>query len=196
MRSRLWLGVGAIVVAAVGIPVVIARHTAAAPTVKVAPLSVTDKRVLATSRPLVAALPAAIAEVPVAASDASGHRLSSAEVVRILDRNPALAPLARAIGKPTNLTAALVAGDSAVLSGDQPSSPDQLAPALEKLQAVEGDIVPAVRVVAATAGHSLSAARALSAVERDPHARDLAGLIAGWQQVYGAFILVEQAAAS
>jgi hypothetical protein len=189
------LGVAAVLVVAVGVPIVVTRHHSAAATVPVAPLSATDRRVLSTSRPLITALPNAIAQLPIAASDASAQKISPAQARQILNQTTALEPLARAIAAPTTLTGPLTAGYESVLAGHRPDSPDQLASSLETLQTVEGDVVPAVRVVATRGGHSLSAAAALSAIERDPRTRSLADLVAGWQEEYGAFVLVEQSAA-
>jgi hypothetical protein len=192
----LWLGLAAVAVVLVAVPVALARRSAASPDARVAPLSATDRRVLLASRSMITALPTAIAEVPQVASNLSGGRVTPSDVRRILDHTSALVALDRAIAKPAATTSPLVAGYRAVLSRHRPASPDQLAGALERLQVIEGDVVPAVRVVAAHSGHSLSATAALSAIERDRHAQALAGLVAGWQQLYGAFTLVEQAAAS
>jgi hypothetical protein len=195
MVRPLWIGLAAIAVVLVAVPVAVARHSAASPQPQAAPLSATDRRVLVASRSMITALPTALAEVPQAASEVSRGHVRSIDVRRILDHASALAALAQAIAKPATTTAPLVAGYQAVMARQRPASPDQLASALERLQVIEGDVVPAVRVVAARSGHSLSAAAALSAIERDRHAPALAGLLAGWQQLYGAFTLVEQAAA-
>jgi hypothetical protein len=191
------IGLAGVVVVAVAVPVALARHDSpSAAAVHVAPLSATDRRVLTESRALIDGLPAALASVPLAARDASGGRVSTAGALAVVRSSSGLAPLARAITAPTSVVGGLTAGFDDVLAGRAAPSVDTLAPELEQLQAIEGDIVPAVRVVAAHSGHSLSAAAALAAVERDPQTRALGALLAGWQAVYGTFTLVEQAAAS
>jgi hypothetical protein len=195
--SRLILGLAAIAVVAVGVPVALARHgDASVPTVRVAPLSATDREVLTAGRQLIEALPQAIAEIPGAASDVAGRGLTPAKARSILAATPALVPLARALSQPTGVTGPLLAGYRAVLAGQPVPDADQLASALETLQTVQGDIGPAVRLVAARGGHRLGAAAALTAIESDARQPALASLMSGWQQVYGSFTLVEQAASS
>jgi hypothetical protein len=66
---------------------------------------------------------------------------------------------------------------------------------INAMQTIEGDIVPAVRLVAVRTGRHLDAAAALSLIEADPRTPQLARLLSSWQQLYGAFLLVGQAAA-
>lgn len=180
---------------AIGVPVALDRQGSGVATVPVAPLSAMDRQVLASSRPLIETLSTALTQVPVAASDASGGRVSAAQARALLARTPALAPLARAVADPASVTDGLLAAYRAVLDRRMPGSSDVSAAALDRLQAIEGQIEPAIRVVAAQGGIAPSASVALGKLEHDRHARALADLVAGWQQVYGAFILVEQAAA-
>jgi hypothetical protein len=181
---------------AVGVLVALHRHGTAVATVPVVPLSATDRQMLVASRPLVEALPTALTQVPVAASDASHGRVSPSQARELFARIPALAPLVRAIAAPAATTGRLETAYRTVLAGHAPASADELPTALENLQAIEGQIEPAIRVVAARGEIAPSAAGALAALERDRRVRDLAGLVAGWQQVYGGFTLVEQAAAA
>jgi hypothetical protein len=191
------IGIAALAVVAVAVPVAVARQGhASVPTVRVAPLTATDREVLSRGRPLIEALPAAIAEVPAAVSDAAGHRVTAAQAETLLAGIPALAPLTRALANPSTSTGRLLAGYHAVLAGRPVPAADQLAGSLESLQTIEGDIGPAVRVVSARSGHPLSAAAALTAVESDAHEAALANVVADWQQIYGSFTLVEQYAAS
>jgi hypothetical protein len=191
------LGLTAVAVIAVAVPVALARHgSSASATVAVAPLTATDRRVLAATKPLVQALPTAIAEIPQAASAAAGHRVTPAEASAFIAKTPALAPLARALARPGSVTASLTAAYADVLAGRQPASSDQLAADLETLQTVQGDVGPAVRLVAAKAGRRLGAAAALSVLTTNRDLRPLGGFVGGWQQIYGAFTLVEQQAAS
>jgi hypothetical protein len=179
------IGLGVCLVVAAAVPVAVARQGAAsAPTVRVAPLSQQDRQVLSVSRPLIEMLPRAIAEVPQAASDASGHRVTPAQVTRLLARTPALAPLARAVAAPASVTGPVLAAYHAALDGGTLPDGDRLASALEALQTVEGDIDPAIRLVAAGRHGRLTAADA-----------DLASLLAHWSQIYGTVTLVEQSAA-
>jgi hypothetical protein len=190
------LGLAGVAVLATAVPLALTRHDSASAAVRVAPLSATDRRVLTATRPLIESLPAAITQVPVAASDASHGRLTPGQVRRLVTQTPGLAPLSQALADPRAVTAPLTSAYFAVLNHKSVSSVDRLAGALESLQSVEGEIEPAVRLAEAHGGAgSSSAAAALTAIESDHHARAVAGLVGGWQQIYGAFTLVEQSVA-
>jgi hypothetical protein len=194
---RAALGAAAVAIVAIAVPVVVARHgDASVPTVKVAPLTATDRRVLTAVRPLIEALPTAIAQVPATAADVAGAGVTPEQASTIVAASPALVPLTRAVAAPKSVTAPLIAAYDAVLAGRAVPDAGGLASSLESLQTIEGDIVPAVRLVAAHRGHRLSAAGALSAIERDARQRDVALLVADWQEVYGSVTLLEQYAAS
>jgi hypothetical protein len=100
------------------------------------------------------------------------------------------------LARPGSVTAPLTAAYVDLLAGRQPASSDQLAADLETLQTVQGDVGPAVRLVAAKAGRRLGAAAALSVLTTKGDLRPLGGFVGGWQQIYGAITLVEQQAAS
>jgi hypothetical protein len=190
------IGLALVALVAVGVPVALDRQGTAAATVPVAALSATDRRVLASSRPLIEGLPTALSQLPLAASDASDGRVSPAQARSLMARTPALAPLSRAVAAPATATAELEAAYRAVLGRHAPASPDALPDALQRLQTIEGQIEPAIRLAAARGGIAPSAAGALDTLEHDRRVRALTGLVAGWQQVYGSFTLVEQAAAA
>lgn len=160
----------------------------------VAPLSAADRTALAADRRLIASLPAALAEVPQAAADAAGTDVSTAQ--SDLADVAGLNQLEAAVEGGSSAVTLLLASYQTILAGkavdDEPSVPQALA----TLQAVEGDIVPAVRVVALRHGRHLRAAAALTAVERDPKAAALGRVLADWSQIYGAFLLMEQDALS
>lgn len=158
-------------------------------------LSATDREVLFADRSLIHSLPQAFSEVPAAASDSAGGP-SPAVAREQLGHLSALAALNAAIRQPALVSGELIASYDAVLAG-RPVRLDEngLARQLETLQVVEGDIVPAVRVIALQRGRHLSAPRALAAVQRDPRAAALADVVRNWQQVYGDFVLVAQATA-
>ena len=60
--------------------------------------------------------------------------------------------------------------------------------------AIEGDLLPAVRVAANSGATPVPATAALAAIEKNPHSRALAAVISNWSQLYGALTLLEQAA--
>jgi hypothetical protein len=189
------LGMAAVLLVVVAALVVHHRHGEVA-TVAVAPLSSTDRQVLTASRSLIESIPTALAQVPNAASDASGGQVSVARARAILAKTPALSDLSDAVANPASVVAPLSDAYQLVLAGRSPGSVDDLAQALQQLQTVEGQIEPAIRVIAAHGGTPPTAAAALDALEADRQVAELARLVAGWQQVYGAFTLVEQAAVS
>jgi hypothetical protein len=188
------LGFLAVVVIAVAVPVAVARHGSAA-TVPIAPLSASDRHLLVASRPIISSLPIAIGQVPRAASDATGGRVSPTRAVAIIKRTPALAPLSRALADPASVAAPLTAAYLAVLAGRQPPSGPDLAASLESLQTVEGQVEPAIRLIAARNGTPPSAAATGAAISGDGRVRALADVLSRWPQLYGAFTLVEQSAA-
>jgi hypothetical protein len=140
-------------------------------------------------------MPGALAEVPSAASDAASHRVSPSAAAALIHHTNALQPLADAIGNPVAATAALTASFRAVVAGRPVPDPAAVEDDINAMQTIEGDIVPAVRLVAVRTGRHLDAAAALSLIEADPRTPQLARLLSSWQQLYGAFLLVGQAAA-
>jgi hypothetical protein len=188
------IGVAAALVVVIAVYVVIHRH-GQGDTVKAAPLSATDRHVLVENRSLVKSLPAALSEVPIAASNASRGRVSIAQARALLDRTRALSALSSAVAHPATVTQPLQAAYDAVIAGRSPGSQHDLAAELQLLQTVEGQIEPAIRLVAAHGQTPSSAATAVSAVEADPHVAELSGLVSDWSRVYGSFVLVEQSAA-
>jgi hypothetical protein len=161
----------------------------------VPPLTAADRATLEASTALVDSLPRALAEVPAAASAATGGRVTADRARRIIAAAPALKPLSDAISRPASVTGALTVAFHAVLTNDAVPNPEQLPAALNRMQAVQGQIAPAIRLVSARSGHTLSAADTLSTVEADQAHASLAALIGRWSQVYGTFVLIEQAAA-
>lgn len=192
---RFGLGVAAVAVVAVAIVVATTRHRGDS-TVAVAPLSARDRRTLAVAHSLVGSLPKAISQVPQAAADATHGALTPAQAAAVIRRVPALGALSTAIASPVAAVAGLESAYSAVLAGHAPADAESLESDLNQLGTIEGDVVPAIRVVAAGSGHPLNDSQALAAVESDRSTPALAALIADWQQVYGSFVLVEQRAAT
>lgn len=189
------IGVAAVLIIVIAAFVVIHRHGRVA-TVKVAPLSPADRQSLTDSRALIESIPNALKQVPRAASDASGGRVSVSQARVLLAHTAALSALSDAVADPTTVAQPLTDAYEAVLSGRAPGSEDALAPAVQQLQTVEGQIEPAIRLVAAHGGSPPSAAAALTAIEADRQVTALAHLVASWQQIYGALVLVEQSAAA
>jgi hypothetical protein len=159
------------------------------------PLSRDDLSTLAADAALIESLPHAFAEVPKAASDATAGHFAPARARRIIAATPGLRPLSDAIGAPDSVTGELTGAFQAVLGSRDVSNPEQLPAALGRLQAVQGEIVPALRLVAARSGRPLAAADALSVIEADRRTPAVAALVGRWPQVYGAFVLIEQAVA-
>jgi hypothetical protein len=190
------IGAVALLVAATAAGVALDRsRQPAAASVGTAPLSATDRRTLEADRSLVGSLSRAFAEIPRAASDATRRRSSTSAAASVLSGVAALEPLDRAVRDPEEVTGPLVTSYDDVVDGDASGvSAGQLVGEVNTLQEAEGDIVPAVRVVALHAGRHLAAGAALTTIEQDPHTPELARLVADWQQIYGAFILVGQAA--
>lgn len=189
------IGVTAVLVIVIAAFVVIHRQGHVA-TVNVAPLSAADRHSLTDSRPLIESIPTALKEVPVAASDASGGRVSVSEARALLARTAALSALSDAVTTPAAVSTPLTDAYDAVLAGRTPPAADALAQAVQQLQTVEGQIEPAIRLVAAHDGPVPSAAATLTTIETDRRVNALAQLLAGWQQIYGALVLVEQSAAT
>jgi hypothetical protein len=160
---------------------------------RAAPLSALDRKALAADRALIESLPDALAQVPQAAADAAG--IDSASARAYLADVAALQPLTVAVDGHSSAVSVIVTGYRALLTSGTPTDAAGLPQAIETLQTVEGDVVPAVRLVALRHGHQLSAAAALTAVERDPRTATLARLLADWSVTYGALVLMEQAAA-
>jgi hypothetical protein len=160
----------------------------------VAPLSATDRTALAADRLLVESLPAAFAEVPQAAADATGTDVATAR--SDLAGVNVLQPLLVAIdGRSAEMTL-LVSDYQALIDGKAPTDEAAVPHALTTLQAIEGDILPAVRVVALRHHRQLGASDAAAAVGRDPKATALSRVLSQWSQIYGAFLLMEQDALS
>jgi hypothetical protein len=188
------IGVAAVLVVVIAAYVVIHRH-GHVDTVNAAPLSATDRQVLLENRSLVESLPAALAEVPVAASNASDGRVSVAQARALLERMRALSVLSRAVAHPASVTQPLTAAYDAVVAGHSPGSLDELTAAVQQLQTVEGQIDPAIRLIAARGGTPPSAATTWTTLAVDQRVTALAHVVTNWQQVYGALVLVEQSAA-
>jgi hypothetical protein len=189
------IGALALVTVAVAVVVAFSRRDADA-TVPVASLTATNRHVLVAEQAVILSLPAAIAQVPAAASDASHGRVSPIEARAIIARTSALAPLARAIESPTGVTDPLLSAYRSVLAGQRPAPDTDLETPLLTLQTVQSQIEPAIRLVAARGRTPASAAATLTEIAHDGHVHALAGLVTQWPQIYGAFALVEQAAAS
>jgi hypothetical protein len=189
------LAFGAAVMVVVATFAVVHRHAEVA-TVPVAPLSATDRQALVSSRSLVESLPEALAQVPTAASDAARGQVSVAQARRLLDRTRALSALSAAVADPTSVTEPLTDAYDAVVAGRPSGSVVDLVAALQQLQTVEGQIEPAIRLVAAHGGVPPTAAATVTTIAVDHRVTVLAHLVAGWQRIYGTFILVEQSAAS
>ncbi|HEX3899850.1 MAG TPA: hypothetical protein VHW74_11805 [Mycobacteriales bacterium] len=160
----------------------------------VAALSVADRTALAADRKLIASLPAAIAEVPQAAADAAETDVATARAD--LAGVTALRPLVAAIDGHFSAVTLLVSSYQALLDGTAPADEASVPQALTTLQSIEGDIIPAVRVVALHQHRQLGAADAFAVVVRDPAATALGRVLAEWSQIYGAFLLMEQEALS
>src|SRR4051794_32241301 len=129
---------------AVAVPVVLTHHGSSG-TGKVAPLSAADRQMLLARRPLVDAMATAIAQVPIAASDAARGGVTAAQARETLGRVAALAPLSRAIADPAALTSRLAQSYDAVLAGRRPMPGEQLGSHLGALQsgaAPDGPPVP------------------------------------------------------
>jgi hypothetical protein len=199
-RAPAWLASTLVVTIGLGVTVAVDRSggtrtpsAASARSAGVAPLSAADRKALVADAALIESLPEAFSEVPQAAADVAGTDLETARAT--LDRIAALATLVKAVdGQAPALTLLISRYRALVSTGARPDSAT-LAEALETLQAVEGDVVPAVRVVALKRGRQISAAGALTAVERDPRTATLGRLLADWSEAYGALVLMEQAAA-
>lgn len=146
-------------------------------------------------RGLLEAVPAAIGQIPGAAAAAAGAGVSPQAAADAIAASPALAPLARALADPAAMTAELLAAYEATLAGRHLEHPGVLASDLAALQTVEGDIIPAIRVVAATVGRKLSDSAVAAAIAGDRTRPQLADLLTHWSRVYGGFVLVEKAQA-
>ena len=93
-----------------------------------------------------------------------------------------------------SLIALVTSAYRAAQSGESIPPEVKLSVAVNQLSAIEGDLLPAVRVGAATGPTPPSATAALDAIERDANTPDLADLLRDWPQIYGALTLLEQAA--
>lgn len=185
------IAVGAVLVLGIAVPVVVLDRDASPAPARTPALSAPERTVLVADHQLVEALSSAFAELPQVAADVAGTDLAYAR--RVLRGIRAFAPLvAAADGKSAAVDSVVSGYRSYVASGH--ASADGFSDALDTVQAIEGDLLPAVRVVALRAGRRLSPSDAVTAVEHDPRARAVAELIAGWSQVYGVLVLVEQAA--
>jgi hypothetical protein len=160
----------------------------------IAPLSGADRSALAADRTLIESLPAALAELPQAAADAAGTDVATAR--SDLAVVTALQPLLAAVDGHSAAVTLLVSDYQALIDGRAPANEAAVPQALTTLQAIEGDIVPAVRVVALRHHHQLGASDAAAAVARDPKATALGRVLAEWSEIYGAFLLMEQDALS
>ncbi|HEX3707164.1 MAG TPA: hypothetical protein VHV76_11080 [Mycobacteriales bacterium] len=189
------LAAGIFVVLCAAVPVAAFTHQGRAdvPAARVAPLSTADRKALLAAQKLIADLPEALAEVPRAGADVAGIGPSAARAT--LGGSAELRPLAEAVDGRVPAVTLLEASYRALLDDRPLPDPVALSSALQTLQIVEGDVLPAVRVIALEHGRHVSAGGALDAVERDPATSALGRLLVDWQQVYGVFVLVEQAAA-
>lgn len=151
---------------------------------------------LAASQGLVTSLPAALREVPIAARDLSNGHVSPARAAALFSRSPALTALANAVRSPFSAVRVLIASYDAGVAGRPIGSLTEIESAVSQLQEIEGDIVPAVRLVATQAGRGISAAAALTAIEHDSRVPELADLVGSWQQLYGGLLALEQKAAA
>jgi hypothetical protein len=194
-RSAL-LGTSLIAILVAAVALIIARHSSAAAAVKVQPLTVDERRALDAGKPLVMALPRAFAEVPIAASDATDGRASTAAATRILARTPALATLSQAVADPERITAALTNAYRDVRAGRTPASARQIQSAFTALQAVEAEIDPAIQLVAARSHDSSSTKSQSDVIDRDPRVRQLVEVVGGWSRLYGVLVLVAQESAN
>ncbi|MBV9871404.1 MAG: hypothetical protein JO214_12370 [Frankiaceae bacterium] len=186
------IGLALVVTVAAAVAVGLGHDSSAA---AAPPLSAADHAALTANAPLVESMPRALAEVPQAASDVTKGRVSVDRARQIIAGTPGLRPLADAISAPQAATGQLTATFRAVVTGAEAVNPATLPAALTRLQTVQAQIAPAVRLVAARSGHPLSAAAALSAIEADRSAPAVAALVGRWPQIYGTFVLIEQAVA-
>lgn len=178
--------------------VVVTRHADAGSTPAAGrrvTLSAEQRRVLAGGRSLVNALPQALHEVPLAASDLSGGSVTPAAAANRLARIPALAGLDRELHG-LRVTRAVIAGYDAALTGRAVRAATALPDQVARLQALEGQLLPAIRVLAGRAGVRLPAGVALQRVEADRAVPELSRLLAQWPAAYGALSYLEQAADS
>jgi hypothetical protein len=146
-------------------------------------------------RGLLEGLPAAIGQIPGAAAAAAGPGVSTQAAAGAIAASPALAPLARAVADPAAATTELLAAYEATRAGRHRQHPGDLATDLAALQRVQSDIIPAIRVVAATVGRKLSASAVASTIVGDRGRPQLAELLTRWPRMYGGFVLVEKAQA-
>ncbi|HVW79551.1 MAG TPA: hypothetical protein VHB69_01245 [Mycobacteriales bacterium] len=193
-RASLAIGTAILVVLGCGAGVAAGRGggDASASADLIAPLSTADRSALAADHQLVESLPGALAEVPRAAADAA--RVDAATARSELAGNAALHDLAEAAEGRSAAVSLLVSDYRELLAGRPLHDVAAMPQALASLQAIEGDIVPAVRVVAFTHGRRLTATAAYEAVAGDHRAPELARLLADWSQAYGVLVLMEQKA--
>jgi hypothetical protein len=176
---------GGVVAAARGASAHTPPHVAAAPA-----LTATERRELVATKPLIDGLQKAIDQVPIAASAASHGRVSVAAASRRIASNEALHALTAAGPTITLISSAY----DAALSGGSIPEVDRVSVAVNQLSAIEGDLVPAVRVGASSGQTALSSTAAATEIESDRKVADLAALVENWSELYGSLTLVEQAA--
>jgi hypothetical protein len=176
---------GGVIAAARGASAHSSHQVAAAPA-----LTAEERHELAITKPLIDGLQKAVDEVPIAASGASRGRVSVADASKRVAANTALHALVTAGPTITLISSAY----DAALSGGSIPEVDRVSVAVNQLSAIEGDLVPAVRVGGASGQTPLSSTAAATEIESDRKVADLAALVQDWSELYGSLILVEQAA--
>ncbi|HWB67733.1 MAG TPA: hypothetical protein VG708_13000 [Mycobacteriales bacterium] len=160
------------------------------------PLAPVERSALAAASPVVHQLAMAIEEVPRAATDLAAGTSASSATRRIAEA-PSLAPLAEAIARPNAFAHPIVVAFDAARHGHAvPYGAEQISGFVDRVELVEGEILPAVRLVAASAGRPTDQPTALERLDADDRLVALRAVLAGWPQIYGALALLEQAAST